>query len=197
MTSLYQEKKYFNFVLFHHQNISFLYIQCSRPVLVCHFPIQMSGNLSVLGDFLKMNLLTERQRKHMQQSLQRQCMRTGKTWNLEVQSYCSETKTGWRSTEVTSLMGEGAAGDIIFRDISKTSETVCCKILIEKLLKYRLDKQTVRCIKNWLNSQTQRVADSTAMFSWRRVMSRVPQGSILNSVLFYDLDNRVERVQPQ
>lgn len=184
MTSLYQEKKYFNFVLFHHQNISFLYIQCSRPVLVCHFPIQMSGNLSVLGDFLKMNLLTERQRKHMQQSLQRQCMRTGKTWNLEVQSYCSETSTGWRSAEVISLMGEGVAGDIIFRDISKTSETVCCKILIEKLLKYRLDKQTVRCIKNWLNSQTQRVADSTAMFSWRRVMSRVPQGSVLDPVLF-------------
>lgn len=95
------------------------------------------------------------------------------------------------------MMGEGVAGDIIFRDISKTSETVCYRILIEKLLKYRLDKQTVRCIKNWLNSQTQRVADSTAMFSWRRVMSRVPQGSILNSVLFYDLDNRVERVQPQ
>lgn len=184
MTSLYQEKKYFNFVLFHHQNISFLYIQCSRPALVCHFPIQMSGNLSVLGDFLKMNLLTERQRKHMQQSLQRQCMRTGKTWNLEVQSYCSETSTGCRSAEVTSLMGEGVAGDIIFRDISKTSETVCCKILIEKLLKYRLDKQTVRCIKNWLNSQTQRVADSTAMFSWRRVMSRVPQGSVLDPVLF-------------
>ena len=51
-------------------------------------------------------------------------------------------------SEITSLMDEGGAVDIVLLDFGKVFNTVPHKILTEKLLKYGLDKQTVRWIKN-------------------------------------------------
>jgi len=46
--------------------------------------------------------------------------------------------------EMTGLVGEGRAVDIVCLDFSKTFDTTSHKILVEKLLKYRLAEQTVR-----------------------------------------------------
>lgn len=53
--------------------------------------------------------------------------------------------------------------------------TVSLNILINNLTKYRLDKQTERQIKNWLNSQVQTVVTSCKKSSWKQVTSGMLQ----------------------
>ena len=50
--------------------------------------------------------------------------------------------------EMTGLADEGRAVDIVYLDFSKAFDTVSHKILIDRLLMYRLDEQTVRWIEN-------------------------------------------------
>lgn len=51
-------------------------------------------------------------------------------------------------------------------------------------MKFRLDEQTVRKIENWLNGQAQRVLISGLEHHWRPVTCSLPQGSVLNPMLF-------------
>jgi len=55
--------------------------------------------------------------------------------------------------EMTGLVDEGRAVNIVYLDFSKAFDTVSQKILIDKLLTYMLDEETVRWIENWLNGQ--------------------------------------------
>lgn len=50
--------------------------------------------------------------------------------------------------------------------VSKVFNTVSCNILIDKLLKYRLQKWRVRWTEAWLNSQAQRVVISSRKSRW-------------------------------
>ncbi|KAK4826367.1 hypothetical protein QYF61_007981 [Mycteria americana] len=70
--------------------------------------------------------------------------------------------------------------DVILRLLISTfKSTISQNILIEKPLKYRLDKWTVRLIENWLNCWDQRFVITGVNSSWSLVTSRVPQRSIL------------------
>lgn len=60
--------------------------------------------------------------------------------------------------EITGLVDAGRAADIACLDLSKTFNSVSCKILLEKLMKYGLDKQAVKCTENCLHGWAQRVA---------------------------------------
>lgn len=55
-----------------------------------------------------------------------------------------------------------------------------------KLMKYRLDKWILMCIKNWLNCWTEGVVLSITNFRWRAVIGSVPQGLILGLLLSND-----------
>lgn len=55
--------------------------------------------------------------------------------------------------EITGLVGDGGAVDIVCIDFSRVFEIVPHKILIDKLLMYGLDGQTAWGTENWLDDQ--------------------------------------------
>jgi len=59
--------------------------------------------------------------------------------------------------QVTHLVDEGKAVDVVYLDFSKAFDTVPHSILLEKLAAYGLDGCTLCWIKNWLNGRAQRV----------------------------------------
>ena len=65
--------------------------------------------------------------------------------------------------------------------------------LVDKSMKYRLDKWTVRWIKNWLNCWASSVVNSGTKCSWKPDISGLPHmlalGLLLFSIFINDLDD--------
>jgi len=59
--------------------------------------------------------------------------------------------------QVTRLVDEGKAVDVVYLDFSKAFDTVPHTILLKKLAVHGLDGCILRWIKNWLDGRAQRV----------------------------------------
>ncbi len=59
--------------------------------------------------------------------------------------------------QVTHLVDDGKAVDVIYLDFSKAFDTVSHSILLEKLMAHGLYRCILQWVKNWLDGRAQRV----------------------------------------
>lgn len=81
-------------------------------------------------------------------------------------------------------MDDTSASGVIFLDLKKAFDTVDHRLLLNKLVRIGLGRDSVGWFKSYLKDRTQRVKYSNVLSNIGRVTCGVPQGSILGPLLF-------------
>ena len=88
--------------------------------------------------------------------------------------------------EIQTAFDENPIVDVtgVFLDISKAFDKVWHDGIIFKLKASGVEGELLLLLKNYLGNQEQKVALNDQTSEWRKVMSGIPQGSVLGQILF-------------
>ena len=86
---------------------------------------------------------------------------------------------------------------IIFIDFAKAFDTVCHSKLLYKMSRLGIDGKLLRMLSSYLNCRTQQVLLDGALSDTKRVISGVPQGSVLGPLFFLIYINDFVEVLPK
>ena len=86
-------------------------------------------------------------------------------------------------------MESGSQTDVIYTDFHKAFDSVPYERLINKLSTFGIKDNLLLWIKSFLTGRWQRVKVKGVASAWTKVLSGVPQGSVLGPLLFVFVEN--------
>ena len=97
--------------------------------------------------------------------------------------------------DVTNWVDEGSPVDLINLDLKKAFDKVPHQRLLLKLKAHGIGNGMINWIEKLLTDRRQRVVVHGEVSNWKSVLSEVPQGSVLQPILFLiyinDLDDDI------